>query len=181
MRGEFCLTSIVFCFFKNIQLFQVESKVPRRTPVKVLLPHEILHTIATCSSPAVFDSVMLGCLPDEARVQFWTHIRSLEAWRTHPIWEQDLSLEKLIGVTIHGDGAVMKRDDEAFVYSMSSCFSHFGNLKDILMIKYPIAIIPERHMRSKTVLCLINSKSQVTFWYFEKSRNVWNQKSHRFS
>lgn len=146
----------------------MSSKKVQRTAVKVLLPHEIIHTMATCSSPIVFDSVMLGCFSNEARESFWHHVQSLDAWATHPVFNlEGLSLKKLIGVTIHGDGAVMKRDDESFVYSMSSCFSHFGSFKDTLMLKFPIAIIPERHMRSKSVLWLtLNRKLFIVFFFW---------------
>ena len=121
-----------------------------------MLPHEVLDALSTTAAPIVFDFAMLGNYNDEARESFWSHIKSLDPWREHPIFQQDgngICFSKLIPVTLHADGAVMKRDDEAFVYSWSSAFSHFGSLKEILMVKYPIAIIPERHMRSKKVPC----------------------------
>lgn len=156
------------CSTHPVLVVEVSSKKVQRTAVKVLLPHEIIHTMATCSSPIVFDSVMLGCFSNEARESFWHHVQSLDAWATHPVFNlEGLSLKKLIGVTIHGDGAVMKRDDESFVYSMSSCFSHFGSFKDTLMLKFPIAIIPERHMRSKSVLWLtLNRKLFIVFFFW---------------
>lgn len=129
---------------------EVESKKTRPTPVRTLLPHEVLDALSSTAAPIIFDSTMLGNYSEEARESFWSHIKSLDPWRDHPIFQQDgICFSKLIPVTLHADGAVMKREDEAFVYSWSSAFSHFGSLKEILMVKFPIAIIPERHMRSK--------------------------------
>ena len=79
--------------------------------------------------------------------------KNLDAWKDHPIFEQDgLDLRRLLAVTLHGDGAVMKREDECFVFSMGSLWSSAGCIQDVLMTKWPIAIIPKRFMRSKTVL-----------------------------
>ena len=49
--------------------------------------------------------------------------------------DSDISYDKLIPITLHGDGAVMKREDECFVFSMSSAFSASGSIKEVLMLK----------------------------------------------
>ena len=122
-----------------------------KTPVYVLLPHEIIHCLATSHCPFLFNSALLGNLDGVARAQFWSHVYSLDPWQPHPVLNRDdVQFDKLIGVTIHGDGAAMKREDEAFVFSIASCFGSSGIIKDPLLLKYPIAIILERHMHSKT-------------------------------
>ena len=73
---------------------------------------------------------------------------------THPIFQQPVDLSRIIGLTIHGDGAVMKRDDESFVWSISSCFSSEGIVKDPLLLKFPVAMIPERYMLSHDATCV---------------------------
>ena len=48
----------------------------------------------------------------------------------------------------------MKRDDESFVWSFSSFWGSEGQVKDVLMYKYPFAIILERHMKAPNVAWL---------------------------
>lgn len=129
---------------------QINSTKVQTVPVKVLAPHEILHAIATMGSNFAFNSLLLGNLTENERHTFWSHIQSLPPWSSHPIFlETDVKFNRLVGLTIHGDGAVMKRDDECFVWSISSCFSSEGLIKDPLLMKFPVAVIPERHMLSK--------------------------------
>ena len=97
---------------------------------------------------------MLGGFDDQTRVSFWNHIKGLPPWKHHPIFRGDAPLDRVIGLTFHGDGAVMKRDDECFVWSVSSVFSFAGPIKEILMIKWPRCIIPERFMRSHSAIWL---------------------------
>lgn len=130
---------------------QVDSSKVRRVPVRVLAPHEIINALALMQSTFAFESLLLGNLPDDARCAFWDHLRTLEPWATHPLFNREVNFARLIGLTIHGDGAVMKRDDECFVWSISSCFASEGVIKDPLLMKFPVAIIPERHMLSKDV------------------------------
>lgn len=132
----------------NVEL-QVDSQKAQNIPIRVLLPHEIFHAISTMESQFFFRSVFLGNLSDEERQNFWRHIKDLPPWSDHPVLNRGADLKRLVGVTIHGDGAVMKRDDECFVWSVSSCFGHEGIIKDCLHLKFPVAIIPERHMLSK--------------------------------
>jgi hypothetical protein len=110
-----------------------------------------------------FDSLMLGNLSDVQRHAFWNHVKNLEPWADHPVLAT-ADFNRLIGLTIHGDGAVMKRDDECFVWSVSSCFSTEGLIKDPLLMKFPVAIIPERHMLSKDVPLL----HQLYWLYFQR-------------
>ena len=126
---------------------KVGGKKKRTVSLPVLLPHEVLHMIS--ASPFVFDSVWLGCLDDVSRYQFWGHIKTLSPWKNHPVLQSDVDLARLIGVNIHGDGAVMKRDDECFVWSVSSCFASSGPIQDPLMMKFAVAIVHERFMLSK--------------------------------
>ena len=106
---------------------------------------------------------MLGNLSDVQRHAFWNHVKNLEPWADHPVLAT-ADFNRLIGLTIHGDGAVMKRDDECFVWSVSSCFSTEGLIKDPLLMKFPVAIIPERHMLSKDVPLL----HQLYWLYFQR-------------
>ena len=127
-------------------MLQVESCEPRATKCHVLLPHEVIHALSCSSSPMVWDSIMLGGYAADQRRCFWQ--------QDHPILgDSDISYDKLIPITLHGDGAVMKRD-ECFVFSMSSAFSASGSIKEVLMLKWPICIVPERHMRSHTVILI---------------------------
>ncbi|CAK9069954.1 unnamed protein product [Durusdinium trenchii] len=134
----------------------VGGKKKRTVSLPVLLPHEVLHMIS--ASPFVFDSVWLGCLDDVSRYQFWGHIKTLSPWKNHPILQSDVDLARLIGVNIHGDGAVMKRDDECFVWSVSSCFASSGPIQDPLMMKFAVAIVHERFMLSKQVQKNVNAE-----------------------
>ena len=130
---------------------QIDSTKVRSYNIRVLAPHEILHYMVEMQSTPAFSSLFLGNLEDSDRCHFWRHVQSLPGWKSHPIFQDSVDLKRLIGFTIHGDGAVMKREDEAFVRSLSSCFSQEGVIKDPLLMKFPIAIIPERHMLSKDV------------------------------
>ena len=130
---------------------KVGTAKPKPTKVRVLLPHEVLHALATVDAPFVFDAIFLGNLEPSARSRFWTHVSQLDPWVSHPVFEKQIPFEKLIGVMIHGDGAVFKREDECFVWSFSSVFGHQGVIKDPLILKIPICIIPERHMLSSSV------------------------------
>ena len=69
----------------------------------------------------------------------------------HPIFEEDCCLGQVVPLTIHGDGAQFFREDENFVYSISSLLAPTGMISDILLYKFPFLIIPERHMRSEAV------------------------------
>lgn len=115
-----------------------------------MLPHEILHSLADANTPYVFDSILCGQMDERSRVQFWRHVMVLQPWQDHPVLrDPEVDLSHLLPLCIHGDGAVMKRDDEVFVWSMSSFFGTLGSVKDVLLFKYPLCIIPERLMRSE--------------------------------
>lgn len=126
---------------------------PRSTPVHVLLPHEVVHCFASAGGLA-FESLLLGNLPDEARVEFWDHCERLEPWKEHPIFRSAAPKSRLIPCNVHADGAQFYREDEYFVWSWSSVWGGQGMVKDVLLYKWPIAVIPERRMRSPEVLCL---------------------------
>ena len=121
-----------------------------RTAVPVLLPHEVLHALSNASSFA-FESITLGNLNDKARVGFWKHIRTCEPWRDHPSLQHGSPLSRLIGFTYHGDGAQFYREDEFFVWSFASVFGGQGSIKDVLLYRFPLCIIPERFMKSHHV------------------------------
>ncbi|CAL1130606.1 unnamed protein product [Cladocopium goreaui] len=109
---------------------------------------------------------MLGNLDSNSRITFWKHLATCKPWKCHPaLHRNDVSYDKLVGFTIHADGAQMYSDDEFFVYSISSVFSSEGCTKDILLVKIPLAIIPERQMRSKDVRAAVNKVvADVTAW-----------------
>ena len=125
---------------------------PRSTPVHVLLPHEVIHCLATKSMSA-FQSIMLGDLSDDARRNFWEVTKGLEPWKDHPIHTSDAPYHRLIPCAIHADGAQFYRDDEFYVWSWSSLWGGQGMVQDVLLYKWPIAIIPERHMRTPSATC----------------------------
>lgn len=121
------------------------------TPIRVLLPHEVLDALAK-SSPFVFDSTLLGNLDDSTRVAFFEHLSHVGPYKHHPvILAEKHKWNKLIGCCIHGDGAEMYRDDEFFVWSWSSVFGSSGCINDVLLSKWPIAVVPERYMRRASV------------------------------
>lgn len=128
---------------------QVDTLRVEEIPTHILLPHEVLHAIATMEHREFFNSIFLGNMNDVSREEFWLHIKSLGPWRGHPVINSGCDLKRLIGVSLHGDGAVMKRDDECFCWSFSSCFGSEGLIKDPLHLKFPIAIVPERFMLTK--------------------------------
>lgn len=138
---------------------QVNSRKVVDTPVKICLPHELLHCLASTASPFVWSSSMLGHLDGKARKSFFEHIRSLPPWQDNPVFHMRpvVNFEKLIPITIHADGAQFYRNDENFVWSMSSAFGVKGTIKDVMMFKYPIAVIPEKYMRDHHVSVLYNN------------------------
>ena len=70
----------------------------------------------------------------------------------HPVLCQDgIDYESLIPITLHCDGAQFYRDDENFVWSFGSAFGSSGFIKDVLLTKFPMAIIPERFMQDHAV------------------------------
>ena len=134
-------------------LLQVDGFTPKRCPVQCLLPHEIVHCLS--EHPFVFRSLLAGSLEPSSIESFWRHCQSLDAWCDHPVFKDTtLPLDRTIPLTIHGDGAQFFREDEMFVFSISSLFAPTGIIQDILLYKFPFMIIPERYMRSEAVsLC----------------------------
>ena len=114
--------------------------------VSVLLPHELIHCLS--QDAFAFSSIFLGNMDQSARVGFWRHAQNLAPWANHPVFEQGVDLGSLVPLTIHGDGAQFFRDDEHYVYSISSLFGCNGCIQTSLLSKFPITIIPERWMRS---------------------------------
>ena len=123
------------------------------TPVKMCLPHELLHCLEKTASPYVWSSVMLGHLDGRARKSFFEHLQTLPPWEGHPAFQEpnNVDYEHLIPLCIHADGAQFYRNDENFVWSISRAFGVKGSIKDVMMVKYPVAIIPERFMRDAHV------------------------------
>ena len=137
---------------------------PRSTPVHVLLPHEVIHCLATKSAWA-FQSLMLGDFCDDSRRHFWNVIKDLEPWKNHPIHTSDALYHRLIPCCIHADGAQFYREDEFYVWSWSSIWGGKGLVQDVLLYKWPVAIIPERHMRSASVTCSSFFESCALYMY----------------
>ncbi|CAL1142427.1 unnamed protein product [Cladocopium goreaui] len=124
----------------------------------------------------VFESVLLGHLPDDARKAFWKHVSGLEPWKHHPVINQG-SWERLVGIHIHDDGCEFYKEDEYFVWSWSSIFATAGSIKDVLMFRFPIAVIPERWMRTASVRDEVHKKiAELTAWSMEYAgRGTWPQ------
>ena len=122
--------------------------------MRVLLPHEVLDSLAECSTDFAFSSIMLGQTSDQSRRDFWAHVATLEPWKDHPTIQSN-DWNKLIGFHIHGDGCEFYREDEYFIWSWSSIFSSSGMIKDCLIYRFPIAVIPERQMLKAEVSRLL--------------------------
>lgn len=132
---------------------QVDGTKPKPTTIRVLLPHEILDSLA--DHLGVFSSLMLGNTDSGSRLKFWNHVRRLKPWASHPALDENsgVPLQDLIPLTLHGDGAEMYTDDEVFVWSIASAFGGTGMITDVLLYKFPFALIPERFMRSDAAPC----------------------------
>ena len=116
----------------------------------MLLPHEVIHCLATSSSDAIFESVCLGNLDASSRASFWNHLKSLRPWQSHPCLNDDrFDPERYIPCTFHMDGAQMYREDEYCVWSFSSCFNGSGLISDCLLFQFPFCILPDKQMLSK--------------------------------
>lgn len=121
-------------------------------PICVLLPHEVLHALANCNASTCFESIMFGQLPRDEVSKFWRHIKTLPPWKDHPDLQDDSQdFSRLVGVQLHADGAEMFRDDECFCYSWSSIFASAGSIADVMLYRFPLLMIPERHMQQNSV------------------------------
>lgn len=114
----------------------------------MLLPHEVLDALS--DDPMAFNSLFLGSTTPESRIRFWQHIKGLAPWSQHPVFNENdnIPLDYVIPLCIHGDGAQMFREQDVFVFSMSSLFGSTGLLEDVLLFKFPFCMVPEFHMRS---------------------------------
>lgn len=142
---------------------------PVDTEVHVLLPHEVIHALAGRNA---FDSLLLGNLSDDARVAFWDHVEDLPPWKHHPVLKSGVSKKRLIGCNIHADGVQFYREDEYFVWSWSSVWGGQGMVKDVLLYKWPIAVIPERHMRTPQVAWMVLKYNCFKHGVFSLSKNI---------
>ena len=91
-----------------------KRKAPRSVPVKVLLPHEVMHALAH-SSEFAFNTLILGNTDSETRSAFWEHVSKQKPWSNQPCIHAahaSCTLDKLVGCSIHGDGTQMYREDE---------------------------------------------------------------------
>ena len=75
-------------------------------PVSMFLPHEVLHSLATCDCAVLFRSIMFGNRDPREIKKFWDHVRQLAPWKDHPVL-QDPSQDfgRLIALQFHADGA----------------------------------------------------------------------------
>lgn len=128
-----------------------------RTALSVLLPHEVLHALATCNAAgSIFQSIMFGDLSPSDVEAFWTHCRTLDPWKNHPVLsDPSQTLSQLVGVQLHADGAEMFRDDECCCYSWSSIFGGTGLVTDVMLFRFPITLIQDRHMQQPEDSCFI--------------------------
>ena len=91
---------------------------------------------------------MFGQLSGDDVSNFWNHVKSLEPWKEHPVLKDNsVDLTKLIPVQLHADGAEMFRDDEYFCFSWSSAFASSGMIADVMLYRFPLLLIAERHMQ----------------------------------
>ena len=160
---HFC-TKYISCYSKrgfclSVQVNGCNSNA-EPTSIRVLLPHEVIAALFS-SCTYFFESVMLGHFPDEQRVAFWEHVSKLDPWKLHPIINQG-NFHRLIGLHIHGDGVEFYKEDEYFIWSWSSVFGSEGSIKDVLMGRFPIAVMPERWMR-KTDVPYLNLFDLISF------------------
>ena len=97
---------------------------------------------------------MMGELSCEAIARFWRHAKSVEAWKHHSLLHGlgDAELTHLMPCALHADGAEMFTDDEYFIYSWSSAFSTSSLTTDVLLNRFPIAVIAEREMFDDNVI-----------------------------
>ena len=110
---------------------------------------------------------MLGHLHEDSRQSFYEHLKKCTPWKNHPVLcKEGVDYKTLIPVTLHGDGAQFYREDDFFCWSWSSAWSFKGHIKDPMLIKYPIAIIPERCMKKKSEPRL---SFKNTFCFFKMS------------
>ena len=129
-----------------------------RVPIGVLLPHEVLHCLAICDGGHhCFQSIFFGNLPPEEVARFWRHVKSLGPWKNHPHLNDPTVTDhsKLVGIQFHADGAEFYRDDECFCYSWSSIFASAGLISDVMLYRFPMLLIHERHMQQENVTRLV--------------------------
>jgi hypothetical protein len=99
--------------------------------------------------------MMFGQLSGDDVSKFWHHVKRLEPWKEHPVLKGNTSdLSKLIPVQLHADGAEMFRDDEYFCFSWSSAFASSGTIADVMLYRFPLLLIAERHMQQPEESCL---------------------------
>ena len=60
--------------------WQVNGMKDQRVPLSVLLPHELIHALATCNASLCFQSMMFGQLSGDDVSKFWHHVKRLEPW-----------------------------------------------------------------------------------------------------
>ena len=110
-----------------------------------------VNVLFSLSKPWQFATLLLGNLSGAGIQEFWDHIKSQKPWQHHEVLHSLSDLSRVIPCTIHADGAELFSDTEYFVYSWGSALSMNSLFKDVLVQKYPIAIIAEREMQSESV------------------------------
>ena len=156
---------------------KVDGFKPKPCPVKCLLPHEILHSLS--EHPFTFQSLILGSQSLDSIRQFWQHCKGLAPWSAHPIFQENeqIPLERTTPLLLHGDGAQFYREDEMFVYSISSLLAPAGMIQDCLLQKFPFLIIPERFIRTEDVARIQKNNSFAfitpeTFCFHQLGQNL---------
>lgn len=98
--------------------------------------------------------MILGNMSADGIEDFWKHCRLCAPWARHPVLnDAGTNLRKLVGLSIHGDGCEIYRDDSYFVFSFSSVFGCFGGPTDVFVSKIPIAVLPERSLLDSWDFC----------------------------
>ena len=123
-----------------------------KTALSMLLPHEMLHALATCNASVCFESIMFGNMSRDDVAKFWRHVEGLEPWKNHPVLlDPTVDKSMLVPIQLHADGAEMFRDDECFCFSWSSAFATSGLIADVMLYRFPLLLIQERHMKDDAV------------------------------
>lgn len=91
--------------------------------------------------------MMCGDHTPESILKFWSHLKTLPAYKYHDVLHSltDCELKKTVPFAIHGDGAEFHRHSEYFVMSWTSAFITGGG-ENCLVSRYPISLVAEAQM-----------------------------------
>lgn len=98
---------------------------------------EVLHAI-WLAGDLQFNVSLLGEKGESAIAEFWNHCKDLDWAKSHPAVQNSTADERsrLIPLYVHCDGAVIYRDAEFYVWSVSSALSMSTGI-DIMVFRTP--------------------------------------------